>query len=144
MKHFTLLLILLFLSGCGNNIKLGGKVVFPDGQPLETGIIYFAAPDFFARAAIRPDGTYDVGSLSAKDGLPPGKYKVYIYGAIQSSGKKNVKQTIVGDDGKSKTVEAEEDIFSPLIAGKFTSIDTTPLEVEVPGENVYNITVERP
>jgi hypothetical protein len=111
------------LTGCGNNIKLTGRVVFPDGEPLTTGTIYFAKSDFQARANIRSNGYYDVGSLSEKDGLPPGTYKVYIIGAIENN--------------------PDEKIIS-LIATEFIKAETTPLEITVPGENVYNITVQRP
>jgi hypothetical protein len=122
--HYVLfLLTVMLLTGCGNNIKLSGRVVFPDGEPLTTGTIYFAKPDFQARANIRPDGYYNVGSLSEKDGLPPGIYKVYILGAIENN--------------------PDEKIIS-LIATEYIREETTPLEITVPGENVYNITVEKP
>lgn len=123
LRCILLLLIILLLTGCGNNIKLTGRVVFPDGEPLTTGTIYFAKSDFQARANIRSNGYYDVGSLSEKDGLPPGTYKVYIIGAIENN--------------------PDEKIIS-LIATEFIKAETTPLEITVPGENVYNITVQRP
>ncbi|MCL2744370.1 MAG: hypothetical protein FWE67_11020 [Planctomycetaceae bacterium] len=78
MKHLyvifmlTAVCFLLSLTGCGDKIKLGGKVTFPDGEPLGVGVIYFSKDDFLARAHLRPDGTYDVGSLGRKDGLPAG------------------------------------------------------------------------
>ena len=141
MSHYRFLfLLLLVVVGCGKNVKLGGKVAFSDGEPLSAGMIVFSNSGFLARAYLKPDGTYDVGSFSEKDGLPPGKYKVYITGAVKVAGKHKV--TLTGEGGK--TMEGEEDILESLIAGKYTSRDTTPLEIEVPGQNVYNITVERP
>ncbi|MDR1269569.1 MAG: carboxypeptidase-like regulatory domain-containing protein [Planctomycetaceae bacterium] len=134
--------LLLLLTGCGNNMKLSGKVVYSDGEPLKTGIIMFSKQDFLARATIRPDGSYNVGSLSSKDGLPPGKYKVFITGAVESvsvTEKQNVPQkNAMGEQ------EPEKESFKSLIAAKYTAEETTPLEIEIPGENVYNITVERP
>ena len=76
MKHFIYVLFLaLLLTGCGDKEKLSGKVVFSDGQPLTTGTIYFTNDHFTARAHLRTDGIYDVGSLSEKDGLPAGTYQ---------------------------------------------------------------------
>ena len=130
MKRIFITAVLLFfivLTGCGNNIKLKGRVTFPDGLPLTTGTIYFTDGTFQARANIRPDGYYDVGSLYEKDGLPPGTYKVYIVGAIEEN-----------EDPADETLR-------PLIAKEFVSEKTTPLEITVPGEkNVYNIAVEKP
>jgi len=122
-KLIYTLFIVLLLTGCSDKEKLSGKVVFPDGEPLTTGTIYFTNDNFTARAHLRTDGTYDVGSLSQKDGLPPGTYKVHISGAIE--------------DNADETIR-------PLIAPEFASHTTTPLSIMVPGERVYNITVERP
>ena len=140
-KLICALFVVILLTGCGSNLKLGGKVVFPDGKPLETGTIIFSSDSVLARAYLKADGTYDVGSLSEKDGLPPGKYKVYITGAVKVAGKRKV--TLTGGEGGT-TTEGEEDILESLIHEKYLSRDTTPLEIEVPGQNVYIITVERP
>ncbi|MDR1962501.1 MAG: carboxypeptidase-like regulatory domain-containing protein [Planctomycetaceae bacterium] len=136
------LILLLTLTGCSDKIKLSGKVTYPDGEPLKTGTIMFSKPDFLARAHIKADGSYDVGSLSAKDGLPPGKYKVFITGAIESvsvTEKPSVPQkNTMGEQ------EQEKESFKALIAAQYAAEETTPLEIEIPGKNVYNITVERP
>ena len=88
---------------------------------LTVGTVYFTNDHFTARAFIRADGSYDVGSLSQRDGLPAGTYKVHISGALES-------------------VEGAE---RGLIAPEFASDTTTPLSITVPGERVYTITVER-
>jgi hypothetical protein len=62
-------------------------------------------------------------TLSEKDGLPQETYKVYIIGAIENN--------------------PDEKILS-LIATEYIKEETTPLEISVPGENVYNITVKKP
>ena len=128
-KLIYTLFILLLLTGCSDKIKLGGKVTFPDGEPLGVGMIFFSKDDYLARANLKPDGTYDVGSLGEKDGLPPGTYKVHISGALE-----------VITDPKNP----EQEDWRSLIAMQFTSLETTPLTVTVPGEKVYNIVVERP
>ena len=123
MKYFIYVLFLtLLLTGCSDKEKLSGRVVFPDGQPLTMGTIYFTNSNYTARAHLRADGTYDVGSLSDKDGLPAGTYKVHISGAVEMK------------DGKETS----------LISPEFASESKTPLSITVPGERVYNITIERP
>jgi len=121
-KLIYTLFVILLLTGCSDKEKLSGRVVFSDGQPLTTGTIYFTNDHFTARAFLRADGSYDVGSLSQKDGLPAGTYKVHISGAIE-------------------TIDGAE---RGLIAPEFASEERTPLSITVPGERVYNITVERP
>jgi hypothetical protein len=122
---YTLFVVLLSI-GCGDKEKLSGRVVFSDGQPLTTGTVYFTNDQCTARAHLRTDGTYDVGSLSEKDGLPAGTYKVHISGAVETNA-----------DPTDETVRL-------LIATEFASERTTPLSITVPGERAYNITVERP
>jgi len=120
---YTLFVVFLF-TGCNSGKeKLSGRVVFPDGEPLTVGMIYFTNDHFTARAQLRSDGSYDVGSLAEKDGLPAGTYKVHISGAIE-----------VNSDGSE----------IPLVAREFAADTTTPLTITVPGERVYNIEVERP
>lgn len=121
-----LLLLVLLLSGCSDKKKLGGKVTFSDGEPLKAGTVFFSKDDFLARAHLRPDGTYDVGSLSQKDGLPPGTYKVYISGAVEA------------------VDPNDPDKLRSLIAPEFASLEKTPLSVTVPGEKVYDIVVKKP
>jgi hypothetical protein len=128
MKNFIhiLLFVALLLTGCSDKEKLSGKVVFSDGQPLTTGTIYFTTDNYTARAHLRANGTYDVGSLSERDGLPAGTYKVYISGAIENN------------------ADPTDETMRLLIAPEFASESKTPLTITVPGERVYNITVERP
>lgn len=132
MSKNSLLCVIIavcLFSGCGDNQKLTGKVVFSDGEPLTTGTVLFSSGTFLSRSFIKPDGSFAVGSLKEDDGIPPGKYKVYITDAIEAV--PNPKMP-------------GEEMMKPLIAGKYASRDTTPLEIEIPGEKVYNITVERP
>lgn len=127
LSIFVSVALLVVVAGCGDKEKLGGKVIYPDGKPLTKGTIYFSNPTFLARATIRSDGTYDVGSLGATDGLPPGEYKVFIVGAVES-----------------RTGPADKESLVPLVATEYTSKESTPLTVNVPGERVFNIVVEKP
>ncbi|MGL6194588.1 MAG: hypothetical protein ACRC2T_07160 [Thermoguttaceae bacterium] len=82
----SLIILLLFVTGCGNT-KLKGKVVYSDdGSPLPAGIVCFKTDTFLARGQIGEDGTFTVGSKSENDGLPSGTYEVYITNATKPSG----------------------------------------------------------
>ena len=84
--HCFLLSLLIFcVLGCGNGqVGLSGKVTFTDDDtPLTVGMVNFSSDSFLARGAISGDGSYTLGSTKEKDGLPPGKYNVYISGAVK-------------------------------------------------------------
>jgi hypothetical protein len=125
--HFSLFVV--FLAGCGgsNSVKLNGKVTFEDGTPLDAGTVCFETDTYTARGIIKPDGTYTVGSVSANDGLPQGKYRVFITDA----------EKIVGaGDGKMGTAV-------PLVDTKFTNGNTSGLTCEVPvAGGKFNFQVE--
>ncbi|MDR0336031.1 MAG: hypothetical protein LBI18_02975 [Planctomycetaceae bacterium] len=101
-----------------------------------------------ARAVLRNDGTYDVGSLGKKDGLPSGTYKVYIVGAITED--EPIPVTVsaapaVGDDNTSTTSTINYiDSMKSLIDTKFTKPETTPLEITIPGTKTFDFFVEPP
>lgn len=109
-------LALLMMTGCGDKVGLGGKVTFEDGSPLATGTVCFETDTYLARGTLKPDGTFVVGSLSEKDGLPAGTYRVYISGAEKE----------VGQDKEGMP------IYEPLIDDSFASGTTSGLSVTVP------------
>jgi hypothetical protein len=113
---FIVFLILLLQTGCGNNVGLGGKVAFEDGQPLTAGTVCFETSTYLARGTIRENGTYTVGSVTPTDGIPPGNYNVYISNAVK----------YVGINEKTN-----EEIWEPFIDKKFTSADTSGLTIDV-------------
>lgn len=86
MNHAAFFLVICcisFLNGCGGNPSLKGKVTFADGSPLTVGTVVLDNGSTLSRATIQPDGTFVVGTAKAKDGIPPGTYKVYITGAAE-------------------------------------------------------------
>lgn len=116
MKNcIPLLFVLLLLSGCGNNVKLRGKVTFADDTPLTVGTVCFQNGAFLARGFLQPDGSYVVGSLTEVDGLPPGSYRVYIAGA----------QRVIGED------KDELPIYESLIDEKYARPETSGLTLKV-------------
>ncbi|HBT77908.1 MAG TPA: hypothetical protein DEB39_13515 [Planctomycetaceae bacterium] len=121
------IVLCLAVTGCGNQ-KLAGKVSFPDGEVLTTGTIVFSSGTSLSRSFIRPDGSFDVGSLKEADGIPPGVYKVYIIGAVKSY-----------PDPADPSLE----IIEPLIDAKYASRETTPLEITIPSEAKIDFVVDR-
>ncbi len=125
---FTLALSLLVLAGCGDKVGLKGKAVFDDGSPVPTGTVCFETDTYLARGDLKPDGTFVVGSLKANDGLPPGKYRVYISGAQKS----------IGQDKEGM------DIYESLIDEKFASGSTSGITIDVtPSTKNFEIKVDR-
>lgn len=131
IRRYSIFILLLMIaaSGCSRNVPLGGKVTFSDdGSPLAMGFVCFETDSFMARGMIGPDGTYRLGSLSERDGLPPGKYHVYIIGALKEIG-------VSKDSSK---------IFESLIDEKLTDVQTTDLSCEVTASTKkFDIQVER-
>lgn len=122
------LLLLATVAGCGDGKPLGGKVTFSDdGSPLTTGTVCFTDGKNFSRGEIKPDGTYTVRSEGKKDGIKPGNYRVYILGA----------ESIVSD-------ASGNDVVTPLIATKFTSVDTSGLTFNADGKTrQFDIKVDK-
>jgi hypothetical protein len=80
---FVVLTVALCL-GCGSGqVQMKGTVTFSDdGSPLEVGTIAFTDGKMQARGDLGPGGEFTLGTAKVNDGLPPGKYNVYISGAI--------------------------------------------------------------
>ena len=115
-------LSLLVLTGCnggvggsggGKAVGLTGKVVFSnDGSPLSKGKVCLESSSLTASGELTSDGTF---TLKAKNGLPPGTYRVYITNAVEVVG-----QNASGDN-----------IGMPLIAQKYMSSRTSGLTVDI-------------
>jgi len=84
-REWICCILLVIALGCSNNVPLRGTVLFSDnGEPVPRGLIMFESSNFMARGEIQSDGTFVVGSLRARDGMPPGDYRISIVGAIES------------------------------------------------------------
>ena len=114
-------------GGCSPNQRTSGKITFPDGEPLTAGTVIFAKEGFISRSFVKPDGSYDISSVKEGDGVPPGTYKVYVINAM----------------AKVDPNDPENDAMKALVDAKFTSETTTPLEITVPGDKVFDFTVDR-
>lgn len=123
------LLSTIFVLGCSNgNVRFGGQVTYSDdGSPLTMGTVCFESSTFLARGELDSNGRYDLGSLSAKDGIPQGTYRVYITGAAK--GGMNEKGVLV---------------LVPLIDPKYVAGNTSGLSVTIDGKSrSFDIQVNR-
>ena len=137
--YCAMILIILMAVGCGRNVKVTGKVTFPDGSPLTVGKVVFETDSFVATGPLLPDGTYTLGSIKAKDGVPPGTYRVAVAGAMQASGTQNMTS---GSGNVSSTIAVT--LYSPVIAKQFTSAETSGITCEVKKSMTFDFQVEPP
>ena len=116
-KCVLLSTILLLCVGCfGNNTDLRGKVTYSDdGSPVPTGTVIFEKEGYMSRASISPDGTYIVGSMSKKEGIPPGLYQISVINVVEKIGETSAKMPIT----------------RPLIDQKYITKATSGLTIEV-------------
>ena len=135
-RSFSLLIIVLLATGCSGKVPLGGTVTFSDdGSPLTQGVVYFQSETLVAQGAIKPDGTYRVGTDKLTDGLPYGTYGVFIGGAELSE----LVPHPGGADGQGM-----RQIITPLIAPKYADIHTSGLSFVVDGKTrSWDIQVDR-
>ena len=129
-NFFALVFLFVLLVGCSKNVPMGGKVTFSDnGEPLTTGTVVFVSGSQQAKGYLNERGEYKLGFAKAGDGLPPGRYGVYISGADRSEGDR--------DSGTYKLI--------PLISAKQASLEKSELTIEVDGsKRRYDIVVDRP
>lgn len=119
------LLLSLTLLGCSNHVQLSGRVTYSDDKtPLEAGTVIFQTETFFARGDIGADGKYILSTQKTNDGLPPGKYQVFVNSAYR--------------------YEASSGVETPLITSKFASPETSGLTVDVDASTkTYDFEVDR-
>ena len=112
------LVLPLFLTGCSDHVSISGRVTYSDdGSPLELGRVVFEPEKgiFHARGEIGADGKYSLSTNKPGDGLPPGKYRVYV---------DDTSRWVTNPDGRSG-------IEIPLIETKHNYADTSGLVVDV-------------
>jgi hypothetical protein len=128
LPYFVFSCLLLLAAGCGQNCRLKGKVVFSDDQsPLTQGTVCLISDAGIARGPIGSDGSYEVGSLSDKDGLPPGTYQIYLT-------ETEIYEPVPGAGLPRRIVVIDE---------KYSQANTSGLSVEVKSSMTHNIEVDR-
>ncbi|MDO5552359.1 MAG: hypothetical protein Q4G68_01230 [Planctomycetia bacterium] len=132
MKKFLCTMIVVTAAmccGCGNNMRVSGKVTFDDGSPLTTGTVLFQGEKTTARGQLEKDGTFTLGATKENDGLPRGEtYSVCIIGA-----------------NEPLPTKGGMNMALPLIADKYTSFEKSGLTFVADGKTKeMNFVVERP
>jgi len=133
------LLGLAVLAGCGPANPLGRKAVWGnvtlDGQPLERGNISFDPVE--RSGGIRSGGLIAAGaySISAEDGLPPGKYKVRIFAAQANP------PDMKGPDGGPLPAPAAELPGRSLIPPQYNVQSDIVREVKADGRNQFDFAI---
>ncbi|HEY7427057.1 MAG TPA: hypothetical protein VH682_22670 [Gemmataceae bacterium] len=127
--------LLVMAVGCGNKglHPVHGEVHFPDGTPLTHGRVAINSVNGIHGASsdpLGPDGSFTLGSFKPDDGVPVGQYTVCVTGAVQPPA-------------------SEAEALGPpkyLIHQRFTDPAKSGLtfEVKADGDNVLDITVEKP
>ena len=131
----ALMVVFLVLgTGCaGNRMRpVRGRVHFADDSPLRTGKVILDSVDGLhgASGMLAEDGSFELGSLKATDGVPPGQYRVSIVGAAEPPASE-------ADFGKPPRYLIHPRYFDPAKSG-------LTFEVKPEGENVLDITVQKP
>ena len=125
---FGLFCLLFLVVGCSGKCGLKGKVVFSDDQtPLSQGTVCLVSDKGIARGTIDKDGNYVVGSISAKDGLPPGTYRIYLT-------ETEILEPMPGGGLPRRIPQIDEKYSEPTSSG---------LSVEVKSSMTHNIQVDR-
>jgi hypothetical protein len=130
-KRFALLaLLVVLLAGCGRSTyTVRGKVVFPDGTPLEGGWVVFhkseGESEVSADGPIQANGTFELRTNRPGDGVPPGTYRVLV---------------------KPRERNKKERLTLPLfIDPKFERFETSGIVLTVEAkENDFEIRVAKP
>lgn len=131
MRRAVAGVLLLAAGGCGGptTFPVSGRVHFADGTPLPIGRVTVRLPGGLGASGwLHADGTFDLGTQTATDGLPPGTYPVAIDNAVTPP----------------PAGYAPNFVSKPLIHPKYANPDTSGLVFEVPATRVWDITVEKP
>ena len=90
--HGGLILLSILLGGCGNDqlptYPTHGKVVFPDGRPVRTGVVELESMDhdITATGKINTDGTFVLGTYDSDDGAVSGFHRVIVLQMVINDG----------------------------------------------------------
>ena len=122
------LVALVAVAGCGSRglHRVQGQVTFPDGSPVKAGrVVIEYGNGRMAVGRIRPDGSFNVGTLTESDGMQAGTFRVAI------------KDTFVPKSDTSSE-------FVTLVHSRFANPATSGLEFTVPDQLAWKIVVEKP
>lgn len=122
------------IAGCGATTwPVTGKVVFPDGEPVRSGVVEFAPAEGgpAARGTIAADGSFALAT-GGRPGAAAGKYRVVVV------------QFAVADGAAKHTRPHAHAAVPRAVHGRYRSFETSGLErvVEARDGNDFRIEVE--
>jgi hypothetical protein len=132
MKRFTLLFLLLSLTGCGGSFSSVEGTVTLDGKPLPGASVQFVPQESgrVATAGTDSSGHFVMSTADPGDGVIPGSYKVVI---TPPAGVADTTQYASSDDAMNAAAKAPaKKATGPTVPAKYTRPDQTPLTQEVP------------
>jgi hypothetical protein len=122
--------VLAGVPGCSDNsgtVPVSGKVVFPDGSPLDHGIIemrHSLLPQV-ARGEIDSEGQFSVSTFKPGDGALPGEYQVA------------VTQLIIAED-----LSFEDHQHGKRLDPRFSRVETSNLTVVVDEDQTNDLVIQ--
>jgi hypothetical protein len=128
----ALLLTVMPLAGCSKMVPLKGTVVFSDdGTPVSNGTICFTDGKNVSRGTINADGSFEMGFVGMKDGIPPGQYTVYFFGvespSSESGGGETMTMNVMGNMSPVNVMGKR----TPWIDPRYDSPTSSDLRAEV-------------
>ena len=134
LRLFCSAVLLTLIVGCSDNVGLKGTVTFSDDDsPVTAGTVAFRKDGKIARGDINKNGKYVVGFEKESNGLPPGKYEVFLTGTDK------VTATLT-----NKEMETYDYVYEPLLDKKYENPETSGLSLEVTASTkVFDIKVDR-
>lgn len=124
----------LLVVGCSSDristYPTEGQVVFPDGQPVRTGLLELRSleHDLNARGQIARDGSFALGTYTVDDGAVAGKHQAIVMQFLATDSDPDIRH----DHGDP-------------VDRKFADYTTSPLQVEIQPTslNQLNVIVNR-
>lgn len=135
-RYLTLFALLFAVAvvatGCGKP-KVTGKVTFSDGSPLTQGTVNFTDDKVLCKGSIKEDGTFEIRTLKPGDGVPPGKYKVYLTETAR-----------FGDAVETTSLDAVAVMHETIndVPPKYSNPEQSGLTIDVKGSTTYDITID--
>ncbi|MGL6195794.1 MAG: hypothetical protein ACRC2T_13340 [Thermoguttaceae bacterium] len=123
------IITLLFSVGCSNNVKVSGKVLLDNGDPVTKGLVIFENEKVSGTSDIKSDGSYNIGLTKPGEGIPPGTYAI----AIQATG--TMSQAVMGG-----SMDDPIGGYMPQVTGGTSQVDR---KYETSRTSGLTITVEK-
>ena len=128
----SLLFVTLATTGCSRGpeiVPVSGKVLY-NGEPLKFGGVMFQPPAGQpARGTIQPDGTFVLTTDDSGDGATVGTNRVRV-------------TCYQAQDPSAPASEGEAALGKLLIPKKYSDIDTSGIEIEIPRGGRDDVVIE--